>query len=156
MSTTVVNPQLRFSMTGSTLVYEGSLEDSVLKEWLQRSPKLQQLVSAPVLVSTIDYLMPATEGGRRRQADCAYAAPAYLRFGVGRTGRFRSGKIFRRCAVWPIGPGCWVHGCCCHSATLPPSLVQALFAAYCAGRKAYNHTCGEPGLELPVSCAWFE
>lgn len=46
------------------LIYEGTLDDGLLSEWLKRSPRLHQLVSAPVLVSTIDYLMPATEGTR--------------------------------------------------------------------------------------------
>ena len=44
--------------------YEGSLHDGRWKDWLNSSPKLNQLVSAPVLVSTIDHLMPATEGVR--------------------------------------------------------------------------------------------
>ena len=46
------------------LRYEGSLDDGRLSQWLKVSPALHQLLSAPVLVSTIDYLMPATEGDR--------------------------------------------------------------------------------------------
>ena len=44
--------------------YEGQIYDGRLKRWLSSSPKLEQLVSAPVLVSTIDHLMPATESQR--------------------------------------------------------------------------------------------
>jgi CRISPR-associated endonuclease/helicase Cas3 len=42
------------------------------------------------------------------------------------------------------------------SATLPPSLVKALFTAYAAGRTEYNRSCGIPGLSLPICCAWFD
>ena len=41
--------------------YQGQIYDGRLKHWLSSSPKLEQLVSAPVVVSTIDHLMPATE-----------------------------------------------------------------------------------------------
>lgn len=44
--------------------YQGSLDDGRLKTWLEKSPTLHQLLSAPVLVTTIDHLMPATESLR--------------------------------------------------------------------------------------------
>ncbi|WP_244369768.1 type I-F CRISPR-associated helicase Cas3f [Pseudoalteromonas xiamenensis] len=44
--------------------YQGQIYDGRLKHWLSSSPKLEQLVSAPVVVSTIDHLMPATESKR--------------------------------------------------------------------------------------------
>ena len=44
--------------------YEGALADNAIKRWLEASPRLNSMVSAPILVSTIDHLMPATEGTR--------------------------------------------------------------------------------------------
>jgi len=140
---------------GQHLVYEGSLEDSVLKEWLQRSPKLQQLVSAPVLVSTIDYLMPATEGGRGGKQIAPMLRLLTSDLVLDEPDDFGLEDLPALCRLvnWAGMLGSRV---LLSSATLPPSLVQALFAAYCAGRKAYNRACGEPGLALPVSCAWFD
>lgn len=42
------------------------------------------------------------------------------------------------------------------SATLPPSVVEALFCAYQAGREHFNRACGEPGTSAAVCCAWFD
>jgi CRISPR-associated endonuclease/helicase Cas3 len=44
--------------------YEGSTSNGVVQQWLAAEPALNRLVSAPVLVTTIDHLMPATEGVR--------------------------------------------------------------------------------------------
>ncbi len=44
--------------------YGGSLDDGRLSRWLQDSDKLHKLLSAPVLVTTIDHLIGATEGVR--------------------------------------------------------------------------------------------
>ena len=40
--------------------FEGSLEDGPLRRWLQQQP--QALLQAPIVVCTIDHLVPATEG----------------------------------------------------------------------------------------------
>ena len=48
--------------------YEGALDNGRIGKWLQRTPKLHRLVSAPILVSTIDHMISATEserGGRQ-------------------------------------------------------------------------------------------
>ncbi|ELY3194703.1 hypothetical protein SMM50_005209 [Salmonella enterica] len=44
--------------------YDGSLDDGRLSHWLKQDCKLHKLISEPVLVSTIDHLMPACEGIR--------------------------------------------------------------------------------------------
>ncbi|HHU7938358.1 TPA: type I-F CRISPR-associated helicase Cas3f, partial [Escherichia coli] len=44
--------------------YEGSLHTGTLEKWLKDDSKLKELVSAPILVSTIDHLISATEGVR--------------------------------------------------------------------------------------------
>jgi CRISPR-associated endonuclease/helicase Cas3 len=42
------------------------------------------------------------------------------------------------------------------SATLPPALLQGLFAAYMAGRQSFQKNRGQPGLAASVCCAWFD
>jgi CRISPR-associated endonuclease/helicase Cas3 len=42
------------------------------------------------------------------------------------------------------------------SATLPPALIQGLFAAYLAGRQSFQQNRGQPGLATSVCCAWFD
>ncbi len=37
-------------------------DNEILTKWLEKSPKLQKLIDAPLLVCTIDHLIPATEG----------------------------------------------------------------------------------------------
>ncbi len=42
------------------------------------------------------------------------------------------------------------------SATLPPSLIDALFDAYLAGRRLFQEAWGDPGKAVNVCCAWFD
>jgi CRISPR-associated endonuclease/helicase Cas3 len=54
--------------------YEGATSSGIAQQWLAKEPALNRLVSAPVLVTTIDHLMPATEGvrgGRQIPPCCA-------------------------------------------------------------------------------------
>lgn len=140
---------------GQHLVYEGSLDDGALKEWLQRTPKLHQLVSAPVLVSTIDYLMPATEGGRGGKQIAPMLRLLTSDLVLDEPDDFGLEDLPALCRLvnWAGMLGTRV---LLASATLPPSLIRALFEAYAAGRKEYNRSCCEPGLATPVCCAWVD
>lgn len=42
------------------------------------------------------------------------------------------------------------------SATLPPDLIQALFAAYLTGRKIWQASCGVSDRPVNICCAWFD
>lgn len=137
------------------LVYEGSLDDGALKEWLQRSPKLHQLVSAPVLVSTIDYLMPATEGGRGGKQIGPMLRLLTSDLVLDEPDDFSLEDLPALCRLVNFA-GMLGSRVLLSSATLPPSLLQALFEAYLAGRNEYNRACGEPGQAMPVCCAWFD
>ena len=140
---------------GQHLLYEGSLDDGLLKEWLQRSPKLHRLVSAPVLVSTIDYLMPATEGGRGGQQIAPMLRLLTSDLVLDEPDDFGLKDLPALCRLvhWAGLLGSRV---LLSSATLPPALLQALFDAYRSGRTEYNRSCGESGQDLPVCCAWFD
>ncbi|HET8802568.1 MAG TPA: type I-F CRISPR-associated helicase Cas3f [Marinobacter sp.] len=137
------------------LRYEGSLDDGQLSEWLQRDPRLHQLVSAPVLVSTIDYLMPATEGSRggRQIAPMLRLLTSDLVLDEPDDFGLEDLPALCRLVNWAGMLGSRV---LLSSATLPPALVQALFDAYVAGHNAFNAACGQPGVEPAVPCAWFD
>jgi len=44
--------------------YDGVPNNGPLRHWLEKDTTLRQLVDAPVLVTTLDHLIPATEGVR--------------------------------------------------------------------------------------------
>jgi len=140
--------------------YDGNLEPGPLSEWLaghggRRGGNAQQLLNAPVLVSTIDHLMPAAEntrGGhqivpmlRLMTSDLVLDEPDD--FGL---------EDFPALARLVHRAGLLGSRVLLSSATLPPALVQGLFAAYLAGRRIYQENRGAPGTPVDVCCAWFD
>ncbi|EOC1280785.1 type I-F CRISPR-associated helicase Cas3 [Cronobacter turicensis] len=135
--------------------FEGTMESGPLRHWLSGDERLNKLLSAPVLVATIDHLMPATEGVRGGRQ-----IPAMLRLltsdlVLDEPDDFDIADLPAVCRLvnWAGMLGSRV---LLSSATLPPSLVQALYAAYYNGRKHYQQACGEPGLPVGICCAWFD
>ena len=135
--------------------YEGSLQSGVLDKWLNNDPKLRALVSAPVLVTTIDHLIPATEGVRGGKQ-----LPAMLRLltsdlVLDEPDDFDINDLHAICRLmnWAGMLGTRV---LLSSATLPPDLIQSLFAAYLAGRKIWQSSCGDASKPLEICCAWFD
>lgn len=141
---------------GTTVVYDGADAKGPLSEWLRsQGDRTAELVEAPILVSTIDHLMPASEclrGGhqiapilRLLTADLVLDEvddydladlPAISRL-VHLAGVFGSRVLLS-------------------SATLPPSLVQGLFEAYRAGRVIFQRHRGRPGIPVNICCGWFD
>ena len=141
------------------LRYDGSLDDGRLSKWLSVSPKLHQLLSAPVLVSTIDHLMPATEGerGGKQIAPMLRLLTSDLVLDEPDDFDLADLPALSRLVNWAGMLGARV---LLSSATLPPALIQGLFDAYVAGRKCFNAACGESGgsahAAAAVCCAWFD
>ncbi len=136
--------------------YEGTLDDGVIGKWLHNcSPKLHQLVSAPILVSTIDYLMPATEGerGGRQIAPMLRLFTSDLVLDEPDDFDLDDLPALTRLVHWAGMLGSRV---LLSSATLPPALIKALFASYAAGRRIFQNVYGEPNRKLKVCCAWFD
>jgi CRISPR-associated endonuclease/helicase Cas3 len=135
--------------------FEGSLSDGPLNRWIQRSPDAQKLLNAPILVCTIDHLIPATEstrGGhqiapmlRLLTSDLVLDEPDD--FGI------EDLPALARLVNWAGMLGCRV---LLSSATLPPALIKGLFQAYLKGRYEYQRNRGIPGAPLNVCCAWFD
>jgi CRISPR-associated endonuclease/helicase Cas3 len=135
--------------------YDGSLEDGPLNRWLGENQPASKLLNAPILVCTIDHLMPATEGTRG-----GHQIPPMLRlmssdlvldepddFGM------EDLPALSRLVHWAGMLGSRV---LLSSATLPPALIEGLFQAYLAGRQQFQQHRGRPGQQLNVCCAWFD
>lgn len=137
--------------------YDGQLEDSRLKKWLEnaREPKLRQLVSAPVLISTIDYLIPATESqrGGRQIAPMLRLLTSDLILDEPDDYDLSDLPALCRLVNWAGLLGSRV---LLSSATLPPALVGALFSAYREGRRVFRTACGEAVRTEEICCAWFD
>lgn len=139
----------------SHVLYDGSLENGPLNHWLGKNPPASKLLNAPILVCTIDHLMPATEGTRGGQQ-----IPPMLRlmssdlildepddFGI------EDLPALSRLVHWAGLLGSRV---LLSSATLPPALIEGLFQAYLAGRQQFQRHRGRPGQPLSICCAWFD
>jgi CRISPR-associated endonuclease/helicase Cas3 len=139
--------------------FENALHSGPLSDYLGgNDPKkqaAQKLLHAPVLVCTVDHLMPAceaTRGGhhivpmlRLLTSDLVLDEPDD--FGI------EDLYALTRLVHWAGLLGSRV---LLSSATLPPALIQGLFAAYLAGRQSYQLNRGQPGLATSVCCAWFD
>lgn len=135
--------------------YDGVVSQGPLRHLFDSNDKLSKLVNAPVLVATIDHLMPATEGvrGGKQIAPMLRLLTSDLVLDEPDDFDIADQHALCRLVNWTGMLGGRV---LLSSATLPPALVQALFAAYCSGRVQYQRACGEPGLPLNVCCAWFD
>ncbi|MGB3621853.1 MAG: type I-F CRISPR-associated helicase Cas3f, partial [Ketobacter sp.] len=135
--------------------YEGALSDGALKHWLEQSPKLNRLVSAPVLVSTIDHLMPATEGTRGGKQIAPMLRLLSSDLVLDEPDDFGLDDIPALCRLvhWAGLLGARV---LMSSATLSPGIVSGLFTAYQSGREKYQEACGELNPRKGVCCAWFD
>jgi len=135
--------------------YEGSLTDGALARWLKKTPEALKVISAPILVSTIDHLMPATEatrGGRQMPAMLRLLSSDLV---LDEPDDFDINDLpaLTRLVHWAGLLGSRV---LLSSATLPPALVQGLFVAYLEGRAIYLANRGRPGQPLSVTCGWFD
>lgn len=140
--------------------YEGSLEDGPLNRWLLQSKQGRQahaasLLDAPVLVCTVDHLMPATESTRGGHQILPMLRLMTSDLVLDEPDDFDIGDLpaLTRLVHWAGMLGSRV---LLSSATLPPALVQGLFLAYCAGREEFQRHRGRPGVALEVCCAWFD
>ena len=137
------------------MVYEGNISHPLLQR-LSHDPRIHKLLAAPLLVCTIDHLVPATES----QRGGSQIAPML---------RLMSGDLvldepddfdiddlpaLARLVHWAGLLGSRV---LLSSATLPPALVQGLFEAYLDGRRWFQRNRGErPGAAPEVCCMWVD
>ena len=119
------------------------------------NPTLLKMLSAPLLVSTIDHLIPATEGARGGKQIAPMLRLLTSDLVLDEPDNFDLTDLPALCRLvnWAGMLGSRV---LLSSATLPPALVSALFEAYQSGRADYQKACGQPDLPANVCCAWFD
>ena len=135
--------------------YEGSLEDGPLSQWLKKSPDAQKLLAAPILVSTIDHLMPATESTRGGHQIAPMLRLLNSDLVLDEPDDFDLNDLpaLTRLVHWA---GLLGSNVLLSSATLPPALVQGLYDAWRAGRAIFQRNRGEPSRAVNPVCAWFD
>ena len=123
--------------------------------WFEHDDKILKLIQSPVLVSTIDYLMPANEGirGGRQIAPMLRLLTSDLVLDEPDDFGLEDLPALCRLVNWAGMLGSRV---LLSTATISPSLASALFSAYQAGRKHYTQVNGEHGETAQVCCAWFD
>lgn len=135
--------------------FEGDFTGHPILRRLEHDPGVRALLAAPVLVSTVDHLVPATEGirGGRQIGPMLRLMSSDLILDEVDDFGLEDLPALTRLVHWSGLLGGRV---LLSSATLPPSLVEGLYRAYRAGRSAYQRHRGEPGLSVDIPCAWFD
>ncbi|UZJ45772.1 type I-F CRISPR-associated helicase Cas3f [Marinimicrobium sp. C6131] len=143
----------------SHVLFEGEHADHPLLSKAMANPKISSLLSAPMLVCTIDHLMPATEAQRagRQIAPMLRLMSSDLVLDELDDFDLNDLPALARLVHWAGLLGSRV---VLSSATLPPALLDGMFQAYRAGRQHYHRNRGDQplkagsGMEIP--CLWVD
>ena len=133
-----------------TFVYRGLLD-----KWFNHNAKAQKLLHAPILVSTIDHLTPATEGvrGGRQIVPMLRLLTSDLILDEPDEFDLNDLPALARLVNWAGMLGAKF---LLSTATMPPALAYALFEAYQEGRESYNASTNGNESIKPIVCAWFD
>ena len=136
------------------LDYKGSISTHSLSKWTKQEKNFDKLINAPVLVCTIDHLIPATEGTKsgRQIAPMLRLLTSDLVLDEPDDFGLEDLPALCRLVHWAGMLGSRV---LLSTATVPPALAYALFQAYQAGWSQYAQANIE-GWSGEVCCAWFD
>lgn len=142
----------------SHVLYEGDVADHPLLSRALADPDIRRLVSAPMLVCTVDHLVPATESLRagRQIAPMLRLLSADLVLDELDDYDLDDLPALTRLVYWAGMLGSRV---VLSSATLPPALVQGMFLAYRAGRRQFLRNRGTSPTDSPrlaIPCLWVD
>ncbi|MFC6841029.1 type I-F CRISPR-associated helicase Cas3f [Xanthomonas theicola] len=143
----------------SHVLYEGATADHPLLSRALRDPEIRRLLSAPMLVCTVDHLVPATESLRagRQIAPMLRLMSADLILDELDDYDLDDLPALTRLVHWAGMLGTRV---LLSSATLPPALLEGMYAAYHAGRTHYQHNRGADGgsanAVAATPCIWVD
>ncbi|MBN9133501.1 MAG: type I-F CRISPR-associated helicase Cas3 [Nitrosospira multiformis] len=144
----------------SHIVFEGNQDAHPLLRRVMHDSNVRSLLTAPLLVCTIDHLTPATESqrGGRQIAPMLRLMSGDLVLDEPDDFDIDDLPALTRLVHWAGLLGSRV---LLSSATLPPALVQGLFEAYRNGRQHFQRNRGSrPGIgddPIPkICCAWFD
>lgn len=141
----------------SHVLYEGNVADHPLLSRALANPEIRKLISAPMLVCTVDHLAPATESLRagRQIAPMLRLLSSDLILDELDDYDLDDLPALTRLVHWAGMLGSRV---VLSSATLPPALVEGMFMAYRAGRQQYQRNRGNIGNGenrlVNIPCLW--
>ncbi|PJK10302.1 type I-F CRISPR-associated helicase Cas3 [Lysobacteraceae bacterium NML08-0793] len=141
-----------------SVVYEGQVAEHPLLRMALHDVHIKRLLSAPVLVCTIDHLTPATEAQRAGRQIAPMLRLMSSDLVLDEPDDFDLADIpaLARLVHWAGLLGSRV---LLSSATLPPDLVQGLYQAYAAGRAHYQRNRGQhvgQASTPEVACLWVD
>lgn len=136
--------------------YEGNVANHPLLSRALADADISKLLSAPMLVCTVDHLAPATESLRagRQIAPMLRLMSSDLVLDELDDYDLNDLPALTRLVHWAGMLGTRV---VLSSATLPPALVTGMYLAYREGRRQYRHNRGEPAHEdanATIPCLW--
>ena len=143
----------------SAVFYEGNIEAHPLLRMAMRDERIGKLLSAPILVCTIDHLTPATEAQRagRQIAPMLRLMSSDLVLDEPDDFDIDDLPALTRLVHWAGLLGSKV---LLSSATLPPDLVRGLFESYRQGRMHFQRNRGVEGGHAArppeVACLWVD
>lgn len=143
----------------SHVFYEGNIDGHGLLSKAMNEPNIRAMLAAPMLVCTIDHLMPATEAQRAGRQIAPMLRLMSSDLVLDELDDFDLSDLpaLTRLMYWAGLLGTRV---LLSSATLPPALVTGMFHAYLAGRGQFRRNRGEPlhasHLELDIPCLWVD
>jgi CRISPR-associated endonuclease/helicase Cas3 len=141
----------------SHVLYEGNITDHPLLSRAMHDGDIRKLLSAPILVCTVDHLAPATESLRagRQIAPMLRLMSADLVLDELDDYGLDDLPALTRLVHWAGMLGTRI---VLSSATLPPSLVTGMYLAYRAGRRQYRRNRGRDGgrtdASIEIPCMW--
>jgi CRISPR-associated endonuclease/helicase Cas3 len=143
----------------SQVLFEDNTSSNPVMQKLFKDQKSKAILQAPILVCTIDHLTPATEADRggRQIVPMLRLMTSDLVLDEPDDFDVADFPALARLVNWAGLLGSKV---LLSSATLPPALVQGLYAAYCDGRTHFinNRTDNAGGKEAAptISCIWVD
>lgn len=134
--------------------YTGNIYEHSLSNWTKKNDNLEKLIQAPVLVSTIDHLIPATEGTKGGKQIGPMLRLLSSDLVLDEPDDFGLNDLPALCRLvnWAGMLGSRV---LLSTATMPPALAYALYQAYYEGWKQYTHANIE-NWDAYINCAWFD
>lgn len=143
----------------SHVLYEGQYADHPLLAKAMADTRIRALLSAPVLVCTIDHLTPATEAQRAGRQIAPMLRLMSTDLVLDELDDFDLADLpaLTRLVYWAGLLGSRV---LLSSATLPPSLVEGMYLAYREGRKHFQRNRGIHGEQslarVDIPCLWVD
>lgn len=142
----------------SHVFYDGQQSEHPLLVTTQADPRISSLLSAPLLVCTVDHLTPATEAQRAGRQIAPMLRLMSSDLIIDELDDFDLNDLpaLTRLVQWAGMLGSRV---VLSSATLPPALVEGMFLAYRTGREQYQRNRGRHGGQLvkaDIACLWVD